>query len=81
MVSRDLGNGFRAVPRNAVTLNGMALSQLNTMREPYDGEWHVIAPNGRALDNEYGRPYVYRTIEEAKENVKELVKLGDYSTC
>ncbi len=46
MVSRDLGNGFRAVPRDAVTLNGMALPQLNTMTEPYNGYWHVIAPNG-----------------------------------
>ena len=81
MVSRDLGNGFRAVPRDAVTLNGMALPQLNTMAEPYNGYWHVIAPNGRAVDNENGRPYLYHTIEEAAEDAKTLVQLGDYSTC
>lgn len=81
MVSRDLGNGFRAVPRDAVTLNGMALPQLNTMTEPYNGYWHVIAPNGRAVDNEYGRPYLYRTIEEATDDANKLAELGDYSTC
>jgi hypothetical protein len=81
MVSRDLGNGFRAVPRDAVTLNGMPLSQLNTMDEPYNGYWHLIAPNERAVDNEYGRPYLYRTFEEAKEDATNLAKLGDYSTC
>lgn len=81
MVSRDLGNGFRAVPRDAVTLNGMPLPQLNTTTEPYDGYWHVIAPNGRAVDNDRGRPYLYLTLEEAKQDAEILVKHGGYSTC
>lgn len=81
MVSRDLGNGFRAVPRDAVTLNGIALPQLNTMVEPYRGYWHLIAPNGRAVDNDDGRPYLYRDISEAKDDAMVLAVLGDYSTC
>ncbi len=81
MVSRNLGNGFRAVPRDAVTLNGMPLPRLNTMVEPYDGYWHLIAPNNRAVDDEDEGPYLYRTIEEAANDAKKLAAQGDYSTC
>jgi len=81
MVSRDLGFGFRAVPRDAVTLNGMPLSQLNTMTEPYDGYWHLIAPNNRAIDDENGRPYLYRDITEAEKDAKKLFACDGYSTC
>jgi len=81
MVSRDLGDDFRAVPQEAVTLNGLPLSQLNTMQEPYSGRWHLIAPNGRAIDNEWGRPYLYLDIEEAVSDKAKLVKQGEYSTC
>jgi|GEM_PF-2846718 len=81
MVSRDLGNGFRAVPQNAVTLNGMPLSQLNTIQEPYSGYWHLIAPNNRAIDDEDGRPYLYLDIEEASKDAEKLAAQGDYSTC
>jgi hypothetical protein len=81
MVVRDFGDGFRAVPRDAVTLNGMPLPQLNTMVEPYNGYWHLIAPNNRAIDNERGRPYLYRSIEEVEEDVVRLRKQSDYSTC
>lgn len=81
MVIRDLGNGFRAVPREAVTLNGHYLPQLNTMQEPFNGYWHIIAPNGRAIDDESQRPYLYLDIDEAQEDANRLAKSGEYSTC
>jgi len=81
MVSRDLGHGFVAVPMDAVTRNGMALPQLNTMVEPYTGYWNIIAPNGRAIDDENGRPYLYRTFEDVTEDAARIVGRGEYSTC
>lgn len=81
MIIKDLKNGYTAVPRDAVTLNGIPLPQLNTETEPYDGHWHIIAPNGRAIDGESGRPYVYDTLEEATEAAKEFAKSGEHSTC
>lgn len=81
MVSIDLGDGFRAVPQNAVCLNGMALPQINTATEPYSGRWCLVAPNGYAVDNEFCRPYVYADLDEAKEDKASLVKMGEYSTC
>ncbi len=81
MISRDLGNGFRAVPQDAVTLNGMALEQLNTRDEPYDGYWHIIAPNGKAIDGENGRPYLYKDIAEAQGDADRLASRDGYSTC
>jgi len=81
MISRDIGHGFRCVPRDAVTLNGFEIPTLNTMVEPYVGPWVVIAPNGRALDGCPNRPYVYSTIGEAIDDVKVLVKVGGWSTC
>lgn len=81
MISRDLGNGFRAVPRDAVTLNGIPLPQLNTQDEPYDGPWVLIAPNGYAVDGEENRPYVYRHIGMVKYDAARLTAYGEYSTC
>ncbi len=81
MISIDMGNGFHLVPRDAVTKNGMPLSQLNTQQAPYSGYWHLIAPNNRAIDNEHNSPYLYRTQEEAAEDVERLTAVGDYSTC
>lgn len=81
MISIDVGNGFRAVPRDAVTLNGLPLPQLNTQCEPYQGTWHLIAPNNRAIDNVYGRPYLYQTLEELRLDAARLAVAKDYSTC
>lgn len=81
VVKRDFGNGFYAVPRDAVTLNGLPLKQLNNGNEPYDGYWHLIAPNGKAIDNSVGRPHLYRSIEEMVIDVENFLKYGGYSTC
>jgi hypothetical protein len=67
MVIRELGDHY--------------LSQLNTANDPYDGYWHLIAPNRRAVDNEHGGPYLYKSIEEAIEDKERLMEFGDYSTC
>ena len=80
-VRRDLASGFYAVPRDAVTVNGMALPQLNTMIEPYTGYWALITPNGRAIDGESGRPYVYLSLEEVTSAAKQFAVSGNYSTC
>lgn len=81
MVCRDLGHGFKAVPTDAVTKNGMYLSRLNTATEPYTGRWHLLAPNGYIIDSENGGPFTYPTIEEAQEDVDRLVRAEEYSTC
>lgn len=81
MIIKNLKNGFYAVPRDAVTMNGLPLPQLNTLEEPYNGYWHIIAPNGKAIDDEYGKPYLYLDFEEVKENVERLIIAGEYSTC
>lgn len=83
MISIELCHGFRAVPRDAVTLNGIPLPQLNTMTEPYVGKWCLIGANGLAIDSASGsgRPHVYDSLEEAVEDVERLGKSGEYSTC
>ncbi len=83
MISIELCHGFRAVPRDAVTLNGIPLPQLNTMTEPYVGKWCLIGANGLAVDSASGsgRPHVYDSLEEAVEDADRLGKFGEYSTC
>jgi len=81
MIIRDMGNGFTAVPIDAVTKNGMHLLNLNTRVEPYNGYWCLIAPNNRAIDNDRGRPYIYHSVEEVAEDVARLVEAREYSTC
>lgn len=76
----DLGNGFRALPYRAVTLNGRPILQL-AIDDSYDGPWVLIAPNGRAIDNDRGTPYVYMNLEEVREDVGRLLEMSDYSTC
>lgn len=78
-ISHVLGNGFTAVPTDAVTLNGLYLPHISRATEPYNGSWCVIAPNGRALDGEDERPYYYRDLDHAKQDISTLG--DDYSTC
>lgn len=81
MILIDLGNGFKAVPRDSVTLNGMYLANLNTMQEPYNGFYHVLNPEGDVIDGEGGGPYLYRTLADAQEGADELATMAEYSTC
>lgn len=81
-IRHDCGNGFFAVPYNAVTLNGLELPQLNNEKEPYNGYWALIAPCGKAIDGEGGvRPYEYRTLDECKTDAENLHARGEYSYC
>lgn len=82
MVERDIQGVFLAVPRDAVTLNGIYLRKLNTQSEPYNGYWNLIAQeNGRAVDGEDNRPYLYRSCDEAAADAVGLIEGGEFSTC
>lgn len=82
MIERDIQGVFTAVPRDAVTLNGIYLRKLNTQSEPYNGFWHLVSvENNRAVDGEDNRPYLYLSHEEAVEDAGNLIDGGDFSTC
>lgn len=82
MIERDIQGIFVAVPRDAVTLNGIYLRKLNKQSEPYDGFWHLVAlANNRAVDGEDNRPHLYLSYEEAIEDAANLVESGEFSTC
>ena len=82
MIERDIQGVFIAVPRDAVTLNGIYLRKLNTQSEPYNGYWHLVASqNNRAVDGEDNRPHLYRNYEEAVDDATGLIESGEFSTC
>lgn len=81
MIERQAGE-FIAVPYAAVCVNGNYLrGRLNSFAEPYSGYWALIAPNGKAVDSESGRPYLYETFDDAVTDSAKLTQWGDYSTC
>ena len=80
MVERTIGE-LTAVPYDTVTVNGHYMRRLNERDEPYDHHWALIAPNGRAIDDEDGRPYLYRDFGKASEDAGNLAEMGEYSTC
>ena len=71
--------GFTVVPYDSVTLNGLYLRHLNTQSHPVG--LALIAPNGKAIDGEGGRPYYYGTLPKAENDAKRLNEQDDYSTC
>jgi hypothetical protein len=82
MIERDIQGVFIAVPRDAVTLNGIYLRKLNKQSDPYRGYWHLVAlENNRAVDGEDNRPNLYRSYEEAVEDAVNLIEGGEFSTC
>jgi hypothetical protein len=82
MIKRDIEGIFIAVPSDAVTLNGIYRPKLNTKSEPYNGYWHLVyTKNNRAVDDEYGRPYLYFSYEDAFEDATGLIETGEFSTC
>lgn len=82
MIERDIKGVFLAVPRDAVTLNGIYLRRLNTMSEPYRGGWHLVAvKNNRAVDSDDNRPHLYRSYDDAVEDAVSLIEFGEFSTC
>lgn len=73
----DCQNGFVAVPRDAVTVNGHYLDHLNTAPDDYKGPFVLLFPDGKAAMNEEGRrPYVYRDAEEARNDAQVLFELS-----
>ena len=81
MIEEKLGP-FIAVPYDAVTVNGHYMTRLNTASSPYNGHWSLIAPNGRAVDGEgVSRPFLYASLDEAREDAANLVDYGATSTC
>lgn len=82
MIERDIQGIFIAVPRDAVTLNGIYLQKLNTQSEPYNGFWNLVAvDNNRAVDGEDNRPYLYLNYEDAVSDAEGLIEGGEFSTC
>jgi hypothetical protein len=82
MIEREIQGVFVAVPRDAVTLNGIYLRKLNKQSEPYSGFWHLVSlENNRAVDGEDNRPHLYVSYEEAVEDAGNLIQGGEFSTC
>jgi len=82
MIERDIQEVFIAVPRDAVTLNGIYLRKLNTQSEPYNGFWHLVSvENNRAVDGEDNRPYLYLNYEDAVSDAAGLIEGREFSTC
>ncbi len=74
----DLGDGYFMVPADAVTLNGLELSQLNTADADYVGRMCLIMPDGKAAMNHDGnRRYVYLNEEECRDDKAKLKELRD----
>lgn len=76
-------NHFRAVPADAVTLNGHYMPNLCKETDPKKvHRWCLIAPNSRAVDGEYpSRRYVYRSLDDVYEDAGRLLRGPEYSTC
>ncbi len=69
----DLGDGYHAVPFEAVTLNGIFLPQLlESSQVKASTDWAVIGPDLRALEGENDRPYRYPSLEAARADVATL---------
>lgn len=69
----DLGDGYTAVPHDAVTLNGMFLPQL--LESVRSKAWAVIGPDRKALKGESGGVYRYESLTEAREDVAVLKRI------
>ena len=71
----DLGHDYYAVPRDAVTINGIYIRTMTSHRMPYDGPFAVLMPDGRAAMGEDGhRPYTYKDLKECIDDVAVLCK-------
>ena len=82
MIEKNIGGVFIAVPLDSVTLNGIYLRKLNKFEEPYSGYWNLVAiENLRAVDDEWNKPYLYRTLEDASDDAMGLISSGEFSTC
>ena len=64
------------VPESSVCLNGLYIAKLNTVPPTYQGRCCVIFPDGRAAMSEWERPFIYKSIEEAEEDIAKLTELG-----
>lgn len=63
----DCQNGFVAVPRDAVTVNGIYLERLNTAPDDYKGQFVLLFPSGKpAMDENGSRPYSYLDADEVR---------------
>lgn len=82
MIEIKIGEYFIAVPFMAVYRNGMYMRSLNTGEMPYRGSWNLVSMlDGFAVDGEGGGPYLYRELEEARQDGEELEAAGEHSTC
>ena len=69
----DLGDAYFAVPRDAVTTNGLYLSSLNTENMTYKGRVCLLMPDNRIAMGEDGhRPYSYEDLEECRRDKEHL---------
>lgn len=84
-IIKELPGGFRAMPIDCITLNGMPLQSLvdDVLRRQQHGRfWALIAPNGRAVDSETGStPCRYESLEDATADAAKLLEHGECSTC
>lgn len=68
--TQDLEHGFKLVPFDQVTANGLYMASL-PVALPIN-KWACLDPRGKALQNENGGTYVYRDMEEERRDVRIL---------
>jgi hypothetical protein len=67
--------GYIAAPYGDVSVNGKYIPGMSGEGVGYCGNLAVIGPDGRALVDEYGRrPQLYRTLNDAAEDVDTIIK-------
>lgn len=70
---KELPGGYKAVPYEATSLNGMFFPQL--LHQVVTERVVVLDPNGRALQSESGRPCCYDNLASARNDVEILISL------
>lgn len=81
VLAHQMGMGFKAVPYAAVGENKMQMFQTDIYKEPYDGPWAIIAPNGYAVEGAAYEPYKYANLASVRASVARFLGWGMCSTC
>lgn len=79
-VSQDLGDGYTAVPYDAVTINGHYIPTMASAFKPFDGPYALLIPkegggSAVAMNHDGNRSYRYMSLEAVVEDKARLAKI------